>query len=183
MEKFKRVHVSIKPPVWSPASAPNLSESSSWTVMGIIVILLYGLLNYYREPVQLMVRYMIFLCNMAYSAGTPLRCLPWRFDVQWLIRFSYAERPVTKWCTCWAWNILITDWTETTTWTSIGITFFQMPTTGLIRMIRTSSPLTDHPTAPSPFSTTVLSWVSPTLFAAEPPVRRNHWLQGAQCRL
>ncbi len=28
MENFKRVYDSIKPPVWSPASAPNLSESS-----------------------------------------------------------------------------------------------------------------------------------------------------------
>ncbi len=28
MENFKRVHDSIKPPVWSPASSPNLSLSS-----------------------------------------------------------------------------------------------------------------------------------------------------------
>ncbi len=28
MENLKRVHNSIKPPVWSPASAPNLSKSS-----------------------------------------------------------------------------------------------------------------------------------------------------------
>ncbi len=28
MENFKRMHDSIKPPVWSPASSPNLSESS-----------------------------------------------------------------------------------------------------------------------------------------------------------
>ncbi len=28
MENFKRVHDSIEPPVWSPASSPNLSESS-----------------------------------------------------------------------------------------------------------------------------------------------------------
>ncbi len=35
MENFKRVHDSIKPPVWSPASLPNLSESSlaQWTAV------------------------------------------------------------------------------------------------------------------------------------------------------
>ncbi len=44
MENFKRVHDSIKPPVSSPASSPNLSESSlaRWAAVLYLVALTLG---------------------------------------------------------------------------------------------------------------------------------------------